>query len=114
MTHEDFNLFKRYLKERGIYKLFFKEVEKFPKMRHEEPIIVAINITPPTEAIMHFISWTYSEQGVKFWTHEYITYRDLYNHIIRLKNRNVKIDKDKLNEIFKEQNVYEKVVIKTT
>lgn len=111
MTHEDFNLFKRYLKERGIYTLFFKEAEKFPKMRHEEPIIVAINITPPTEAIMHFIAWGESEQGTKFWTHEYVTYRDIYNNITYLKNRNVKIDKDKLNEIFKKYKVYEKKVI---
>jgi hypothetical protein len=91
MTDEEYKLFKRYLKERGLYNHFLEEAKNFPFRRTYQGIIYSINeyiskYTLPTEAIMDLIAWADSKMGSNFWSHEYDKYYKFFVSFNKKKN----------------------------
>ena len=92
MTEIQYKLFKRFLKERGIYIDFFKEARKQPYRRtsfddQEIPINEFIkDHTRATEGIMNLIGWADSRMGSNFWSYEYNMYCKFFYAL--QKNRN--------------------------
>ena len=80
MTDDEIKLFKRYLKERGIYSDFLREIKKYPERRVGLSIKYAFkSITTVSEPMMDFISWNCAKNQI--WQHEYHMYRDFIKNI---------------------------------
>jgi len=93
MTNEQYKIFIRYLKERGLYFAFLNDAKQFPERRKGKRVKTALlNMASPTEAIMALIHWGNAEY--KKWQDEYHKYINFYNQLD-------KSTKDNSYEIFK-------------
>ncbi len=82
MTNEQYKIFIRYLKERGLYFAFLKDAKQFPERRKGGHVKTALlNMANPTEAIMVLINWGFAEY--KKWQDEYHKYINFYNQLDR-------------------------------
>lgn len=81
MTDEQFRLFKRYLKERGLYSEFFRQARVHSDRRLGVTIKVYIDShCTAGEEIMGLITW--SEAKWRYWNVEYAKYRTFLKCII--------------------------------
>lgn len=95
MTVEQYKIFIRYLKERGLYFAFLNDAKRFPERRKGKHVKTALlNMSNPREAIMVLINWGFAEY--KKWQDEYHKYINFYNQY-----QLDKITKDNSYEIFK-------------
>lgn len=89
MTNEELNLFKRYLKERGLYKEFINEAQKFPLRRRGNKIIDFLLLyCGPTSGIMNLLGWAETRLGSNFWSSEYVKYQRFFAKATEYKLKN--------------------------
>jgi len=85
MTNDNYKLFLRYLKERGLYSSFVRDSKKFPYRRRNVPVkkYMLSDLCTPNGAIMNMITWS----GASFedWGKEYRMYINFYSELIRKK-----------------------------
>lgn len=81
MTDEQFKVFKRYLKERGLYSEFFRQAKAHSDRRLGLTIKGYIDRhCTAGEEIMGLITWSEARWG--HWNEEYIKYREFLKPII--------------------------------
>ena len=81
MTDKQYKLFKRYLKERGIYSIFFREASRFPERRLGETINSSMVKCFCTEPIMNLITWRKTNLGHSFWSKEHLSFTKFVRNI---------------------------------
>jgi len=87
MTDEQFKVFKRYLKERGIYSEFFRQAKAHSDRRLGLTIKGYIDRhCTAGEEIMRLITWSEAKWG--HWSEEYTKYRKFLDPIIISKEIN--------------------------
>ena len=89
MTKEKYNLFIRYLKERGLYKAFLNDAKMFPERRqkmHIKKYLLQSGIVSGEE-IMHLITWDLA--SYREWNSEYLNYYNFLNEIKRLRKNEI-------------------------
>ena len=80
MTDEEFKVFKRYLKERGLYNEFFRQTRAHANRRCGWTIKDFIGKhCSAGEEIMRLITW--SEAKWRYWNEEYTKYREFLKPI---------------------------------
>ena len=81
MLDKNSKVFFRYLKERGIYTAFLKEVRKQPERREYRPIKESIsslvNRNLESEPLMNLINWSNAE--LEIWRNEYHYAIEIFN-----------------------------------
>ena len=87
MTDEQFKVFKRYLKERGLYSEFFRQAREHADRRPNLTLLKYIyHHCMAGEEIMGLITW--SEAKWRYWSQEYTKYRKFLSPIIISKEIN--------------------------
>jgi len=77
MTKNEYKLFLRYLKERGLYKLFLKDSSR-DKIYGRTKKEFLLKCTDATEGIMNLITWSKTILGGFLWKTEYHKYKDFF------------------------------------
>ena len=77
MTVEQYKIFLRYLKERGLYHAFLSDSKLFPERRRNKPMKDWMMSIPPTQAIMTMISWG-SAKHYRYWGEEFRKYDNFF------------------------------------
>lgn len=94
MTVEQYKIFLRYLKERGLYHAFLSDSKLFPERRRNNSIKNWMMSISPTQAIMTMITWG-SAKYYRYWNEEFRKYNKFYSEL------NVTFNKEDRYEMFR-------------
>lgn len=78
MTKNEYKLFLRYLKERGLYKRFVKDCN-YNRTRDYGLKEYLLECTGATEGIMNLITWAETILGGRLWNVEYNRYKNFFH-----------------------------------